>query len=172
MTEKSHSGVQSKSTNAVTKESVDQLQILHICSVQQESKKFKLWYVRLQLGSKYVKFKFDTGAECNTLTEDDYKKLSPQPQLLPAKVALKPYMSERLIYPIGKIKVSAFEYYVVSAWDRVDNLLSLDSCEELGLIKRTDKLSVIPDHEDLFTCSLYSSEAESNTETDGDFRCY
>ena len=143
-----------------TEENVtDEIQVLNICSLNtriQVKKKPRRWYVNIPLNTTSIWFKVDTGADCNTLKKEDYDQIVPKPQLLPTNVALRPYMSKQLIFPLGKIiiqhnETQSFDYYVLPAGKKIDNLLCFETCEDLGLIKATHEISVFEANKDLFT---------------------
>lgn len=159
------------STDTVRVSDEDEVQVLKICSIESDAdmrkKPRRRWYVNLLLLNQKVRFKVDTGAECNTLSQEWYEKLVPRPVLLPTRVVLKSYLSKDLIRPLGKIVISyteelSFEYYVIASEDKVDNLLSLDTAEDLGLVRITSEVSIAQQHSELFkglgrlpgTCSL------------------
>lgn len=107
----------------------DSLNILNICSIEIQQtphrKRPKRWYVSLQLYNTKVRFKVDTGSECNTLIEIDFNKISPKPEMISAgNIALRPYISNKLIRPVSKVIIPynaslKIEYYVVSSYDKV-----------------------------------------------------
>lgn len=133
----------------------DSLDVLNIYSVETQQshnkKQPKLWYILVQLCNTKVGFKVDTGSEWNTLTETDYNKISPKPEMMSAgNVALRLYKSNRLIRPLSKVFITynaslKIENYVVRADEKVNNLLCFETSEDVGLYKTTCELTETPD---------------------------
>lgn len=100
------------------------------------------WYVTLQFGETQCRFKLDTAAECNTMSELSCKKLRPKPQLVPSVVVIKPYNAPAF-RPLGKIVIphssGPLEFQVMPASE--ENLLGLRTCQKLRLIKRVSRVN-------------------------------
>jgi len=145
------------SENSVDSTVIDSLQILNICTIEnnEQKKKPRRWYVNVSICERKLKFKVDTGAECNMLMEEAYHRLPVKPTLQPTKVLLCAYLSKRLIRLLGKITVPydeklSFDYYIVRSEDRVDNLLCLETAEDIGLSKRMETVDLVENNQDLF----------------------
>lgn len=171
-----------KSTSEVKQvedlKAVEDLKVLHLYAVKEtvSSRRPKGWFESIVLFNRMFTFKIDTGAEANTLSEHDYRKIHPRPSLLPTRVALKPYMSDKLIIPLGKISVKysdsvQIDLYIIPGDAEIDNLLSLETSEAIGFIKRSkqvNQLSVIEENQSLFeglgkipgTCSIELNPAK------------
>ncbi|KAK3103001.1 hypothetical protein FSP39_015684 [Pinctada imbricata] len=100
------------------------------------------WTVNLTLEQSSVKFKIDTGAQCNIIPKHICNKIGiKRPQRSKAK--LVSYTGHRL-HVLGKINCSvqhksryyAIQFYVVPG--NVDPILGLPSCEELNILKLVD----------------------------------
>ena len=103
----------------------------------------KSWNATLKVHSRDIKFKIDTGAQCNVMSRDTFMQASKQP-LVRSKARLVAFSGQR-ITPVGKAvlcehknKFRPIEFQVV---DNVSNVLGLGTCEELGLVKRVETLS-------------------------------
>ena len=116
----------------------------------------KSWNATLKIHSRDIKFKIDTGAQCNVMSRDTFMQASKQP-LSRSKARLVAFGGQR-ITPVGKAvllcehkkKFRPIEFEVV---DNVSNVLGLGTCEELGLVKRVETLSndVFSKYTDTFT---------------------
>ena len=105
------------------------------------------WWVEAKVNDKPVKFKIDTGAKCNVLPGNYYKRLSP-PQIKKRNVKLVSYCKTK-IEPLGEViiplvykdKEYKLQFYVVDRED-VTPLLILKTCaEEMELVKGVDEIS-------------------------------
>ena len=100
----------------------------------------KSWNAALKIHSRDIKFKIDTGAQCNVMS---FMQASKQP-LSRSKARLVAFGGQR-ITPVGKAvllcehknKFRPIEFEVV---DNVSNVLGLGTCEELGLVKRVETM--------------------------------
>ena len=99
----------------------------------------KKWTVMLKVEKSSVKFKIDTGAECNIISKSVCDKLGMK-KLQHSKAKLVSYTGHKLQIA-GKIQCSVQhkdKYYVLPfhAVPRiVDPILGLPSCEELNILK-------------------------------------
>lgn len=111
------------------------------------AKRNKEWSVELTIVDTEtdVKFKLDTGAECNVIS----KRLIGDQRITKSKVKLTSYFGHS-IRPIGKCvllcgyksKFYPLEFQVVDT--EVTPVLGLDSCSELELIRRVAKIEEEP----------------------------
>ena len=108
------------------------------------------WKLVLQIQSKPVEFKLDTGAQTNLLPEEVYKQLNPKPKLQKAKVKLTGYtgvdipVKGRCVLTVvykGKYHVIPF---VVTPGNHKP-LLGLQACNELNLVKRVLNINREPE---------------------------
>ena len=104
------------------------------------------WWVDAKVNNKSVKFKIDTGAKCNVLPVNYYKRLC-LPPIKKRNVKLVSYCKTK-IEPFGEVTVPLvykdkkykLQFYVVDRED-VTPLLSLKKCaEEMELVKRVDEI--------------------------------
>ena len=140
-------------------------------------------YVNLCINdSQEIRFKIDSGSQCNILPNEIFKKLKLKHPLLPPKSKLTSYTGNALPI-IGRIKLpckykdksTKAEFYIVDS--NAPPLISLNLSLELGLIKMTyslekqpeiglDLQTVLAKNKDLFkgigllpgTCSLHLKE--------------
>lgn len=129
------------------------------------------WYSVVEVESRNVSFKLDTGADVNVLPRSIFKTFKTKPELLPVKWQLQTFTGS-VIAVVGrcilncKTKgiVQKIEFYV--AKKKVEAVLSADTCEKLNLVKRiveikksadASKMSsdtskkIIQEYEDVFT---------------------
>lgn len=101
----------------------------------------RAWHVDLRLGNTAVKFKLDTAAECNTLSAEDYARLSPRPVLQPSAHVIKPYNAPPF-RPMGRVVMpcQSFQLEFLVMPGREENLLGFQSCKQLGLIHRVSRM--------------------------------
>lgn len=105
--------------------------------VQDEDKE---WTTSLKINSKDVKFKIDTGAECNVISKKTYEKLS-KTRLEKSRVKLGAFGGQKL-KTMGKFtticthreKYEPIEFQVVN--QEVPDILGLTTCLQLNLVKR------------------------------------
>lgn len=136
-----------KSVNAVAEQSISDdgaqhIDLLKIYSCQtvgevEATDDEKAWYTDLPVGQTSCKFKIDTAAEYDTLSEESYKKLPDPPPLLLPQSLVKPY-GVSPFRPLGRIAVKYqshdLEFVVMPGND--ENLLGFKTCKKLGLIQR------------------------------------
>lgn len=129
-------------------------EIFHIfaCSIDNRNNSdVRAWFVHVSITSRdMIKFKVDTGAECNVITQTDYLALTPRPVLEKTNARLAPYGSSDFIIPKGLIRVRAkcngiecaLVCYVVADTPRFkfDNLLSFRSSIDYRLINPVSEL--------------------------------
>lgn len=137
---------------------IEEVSTVSVLSVGKE----EAWYTNLQMEGKTVKFKLDTGAQCNVLPLAEFKTLPGQPNLKNTNTVLMSFGKYK-IKPVGTTQVSckskgkqfSLEFVVTE----VDSqpLLSLQTCVDLGLIRRVDSLhafgdmdSVVNQYQDVF----------------------
>ncbi|KAK7605161.1 hypothetical protein V9T40_007019 [Parthenolecanium corni] len=81
-------------------------------------------------------------AECDTLSEQSYRMLSPHPPLFPTTNVFKPYLAP-VIHPLGKITVwcksHRLDFFTMP--DDEENLLGFKTCRCLDLIKRVSLIN-------------------------------
>ena len=100
----------------------------------------KEWTTSLKIDNKNVKFKIDTGAECNVISKKTYEEVT-KTRLEKSRVQLGAFGGEKL-KTIGKFstvctyqeKYWPIEFQVVNR--NVPNILGLTTCLELNLVKR------------------------------------
>ncbi|KAL2104348.1 hypothetical protein ACEWY4_001216 [Coilia grayii] len=103
------------------------------------------WITDLEILSKRVPFRIDTGAKCNTLTLDNYQSLGHTGELQRSGVVLRSYSNHRL-KPVAAVNlpISSQKAKVVAVFEILDiaqeNVLSGATAEALGLIARLDLL--------------------------------
>ena len=104
------------------------------------------WYKNLKISDMIIKFKLDTGAQINTITEEIVKNLKHKFEIIPSKVKLQAY-SGGMIKPIGKVilpivsdKNTFYEEFEVLKGD-FEPLLGLKSCVNMNLISRIDAIN-------------------------------
>lgn len=118
------------------------LQVHNINTTSASSQEETAWYVDLRLGSVSCRFKLDTAADCDTISETSLETLHPPPKLYPSEIVIKPYNAPQF-RPIGKIVVPyqsvTLELHVTPAGE--ENLLGFKSCRRLQLIQRVSSLS-------------------------------
>lgn len=113
---------------------IEVLQILSFREIESEVRASdkKARYVKLRILEDEVVFKLDTGAECDILSLKSFNNLKRKPKMLHTNIRLRPFGSEALIQPIGKIVIHNIEFIVVNS--PAENLLGLQTCEKLGLV--------------------------------------
>lgn len=103
------------------------------------------WITNLEILSKKVPFRIDTGAKCNTLTLDNYQSLGHTGELQCSSVVLRSYSNHRL-KPVAAVnlQISSPKAKVNAVFEILDiaqeNVLSGTIAEALGLIARLDLL--------------------------------
>ena len=105
------------------------------------------WWVDAKVNNESVKFKIDTGAKCNVLPVNYYKRLC-LPPIKKRNVKLVSYCKTKIepfrevtVPLVYKDKEYKLQFYVVDRED-VTPLLSLRTCaEEMELVKRVDEIS-------------------------------
>lgn len=104
------------------------------------------WFVNLTLGGTNVKFRMDSGADANVLP---IKYISnPKQQLMKSKIKLLKGYAGGVTKVIGEAKQECYygnkkvdiNFQVVN--DNKIPILTGDSCEELGILKRINQLTV------------------------------
>lgn len=121
--------------------SLDVLELYAISSAQSKN----AWYTQAEVMQQLVVFKVDSGAECNTITLADFRRLDPQPSLQSTSAALRPYGAGELIVPTGEFTVDVshrehrcpVRFFVFDLPTNADNILGLPTIEHLGLVRRT-----------------------------------
>lgn len=113
------------------------------------------WHTTIQIEKHKVSLKIDTGAQCNVLSLETYKRTSKQP-LSKSHSKLVSFGGHR-IKPCGKAtltcehknRFTVIEFEVVEG---CQNLLGLKTSTELGLVKRVDAISedLVANHQDVF----------------------
>lgn len=125
----------------------DMLRIYNISSSSppkshSSQKEESAWFVTLLFGESSCRFKLDTAADCNTISESDFRNLHPVPKLVPSNVVIKPY-NAKAFRPLGKIIIphssGNLEFQVMP--NGAENLLGFRSCCKLRLIQRVSRLS-------------------------------
>ena len=107
----------------------------------------KNWYATIKVNEHDVRFKIDTGAQCNVLSQQTYERISSEP-LTKSQAKLVAFGGQR-IRSLGKSnilcehkgKYHTIEFEVVS---NVSNVLGLKTITELKLIKRVDSITKDP----------------------------
>ena len=102
------------------------------------------WNVTVTINSHNTKFKIDTGAQCNVISSATYHQVSKQP-LRKSKSRLIAFGGHRLnslskttLLCTHKGKFWPIEFEVI---DNVSNILGLETCTEMCLIKCVEALS-------------------------------
>ena len=106
------------------------------------------WSVALEMNGKDTTFKSDTGAQCNVISKNLLKSLSPCPKLKPATVKLSAYNGTEV--PIAGKCITSIKHknqtvnvlFIVVETDSVP-ILGVNTSEKLNLIKRIYKSMVI-----------------------------
>lgn len=107
----------------------------------------KNWYATIKVNEHDVRFKIDTGAQCNVLSQQTYERISSQPL---TKSQAKPVaFGGQRIRSLGKSnilcehkgKYHTIEFEVVS---NISNVLGLKTITELKLVKRVDSITKDP----------------------------
>ena len=99
------------------------------------------WTVKCTLQNKYIKFRIDTGARCNTLTLKDYQKVQHKGELRKSTKLLRTY-SNHQIKPIATadLSVKCNDEQITTPFQIVDldqeNVLTGSTAEALQLIAR------------------------------------
>ena len=99
------------------------------------------WTVKCTLQNKYIKFRIDAGARCNTLTLKDYQKVQHKGELRNSTKLLRTY-SNHQIKPIATadLSVKCNDEQITTPFQIVDldqeNVLSGSTAEALQLIAR------------------------------------
>ena len=121
----------------------------------------KEWHAVLDIGGRGLRAKIDTGASCNVISINDYKILSKaQPaQCIKCRTKLMSYGGHNLSVK-GQVTYTAeykqkyypIEFVVVE--EKAPALLGLETCIELGLVKRVNQVekeeSVLDEFKDVF----------------------
>ena len=105
------------------------------------------WYKNLKISDKMIRFKLDTGAQINTITEELVSKFKHDFKIIPSKVKLQAY-SGGMIKPTGKVilpivmknKIYHEEFEVLKG--DFEPLLGLKSCINMNLISRIDAIDI------------------------------
>lgn len=103
------------------------------------------WITNLEILSKKVSSRIDTGAKCNTLTLDNYQSLGHTSELQCSGVVLRSYSNHRL-KPLAAVnlQISSSKAKVNAVFEILDiaqeNVLSGTTAEALGLIACLDLL--------------------------------
>ena len=105
----------------------------------------KDWSTTVNINSHNIRFKLDTGAQCNVMSLTTYKRVSSR-TLTKSKARLVAFGGHRLkscgkttLLCEHKNKYWPVEFEVL---EDVTNVLGLKTCEELQLVKRVETLSV------------------------------
>ncbi|XP_060083465.1 uncharacterized protein LOC132563689 [Ylistrum balloti] len=104
------------------------------------------WFVNLRLKNKSVKFKIDTGAQCNVISKKDY--IAAGGKTVSRKNVKKLYtLTGERIQTVGRAMVQCEyknRYYVLDCHvveQDVTPVIGLLSCQELNLVKKVDAVS-------------------------------
>ncbi|XP_060080411.1 uncharacterized protein K02A2.6-like [Ylistrum balloti] len=104
------------------------------------------WFVNLRLKNKSVKFKIDTGAQCNVISKKDY--IAAGGKTVSRKNVKKLYtLTGERIQTVGRAMVQCEyknRYYVLDCHvveQDVTPVIGLLSCQELNLVKKVDPVS-------------------------------
>ncbi|KAK6166970.1 hypothetical protein SNE40_022164 [Patella caerulea] len=127
----------------------DDMDSFFIGSVETANITESKWYVTLNINDTLVKFKLDTGAECNVIPKSLFDKLA-KGSLSKSKVKLNAFGGHQLT-SLGrgvfvcqyKQKYHVLEFQVVES--DVPYILGLKSCVELGLVQRIYDITNKPD---------------------------
>ena len=105
------------------------------------------WYKNLKISDKMIRFKLDTGAQINTITERIINNFKTAFEISPSESKLQAYSGE-MIKPIGKVTLPIafnnklfFEEFEILKGD-FEPLLGLNSCMHLNLISRIDAIDI------------------------------
>jgi len=102
------------------------------------------WHVDLRVnGSGKHRYKIDTGAKCNVMTQKTYKGLAKRPKLMNSGVRLVSFSNHK-VKPIGKCRVlveynkkyHTVEFQVVRG--NYAEVLGLKTCMQMNLVQRVD----------------------------------
>lgn len=122
------------------------------------------WITTLQVNDTYLKFKLDTGANVNVISESDFKKIRPRPKLHTATMKLTAYAGSNIpqkgkcLLKVTHKDVTSVMSFVVVPKD-VQALLGCQACERLNLVKRVFVIEqtkdsvyedIMKDYSDLF----------------------
>lgn len=128
----------------------------------------KSWVEKVKLEDKYVNFKIDTGAEVNILPYKIFKRINQQFKIQKTKNRLEVYGGGKMI-PFGivslicnyKNKSLLTDFYITDC--DAQPLLSLNTCESLGIIQRVHTVNV---------CQSTSEFIENNREVFEGIGCF
>ncbi|KAK0156522.1 Apoptosis-stimulating of p53 protein 1 [Merluccius polli] len=135
----------SMETNQDDVDDADVEDMLSINMMQSEDLTVDKWVVKLEILSKKVTFRIDTGAKCNTLTLNSYQLLDHKGELQHSDIVLRSYSNHRL-KPVAAVnlQVKSRKCQVSAVFEILDiaqeNVLSGATAEALGLIVRLDLL--------------------------------
>ena len=116
--------------------------------------------VNLNVNSKIVKFKLDTGAQANVIPYKVFKSVKGSEKLIPSKTRLVTYSGEKM-HVLGKCKLNVLhkgkieylEFIIVNF--SAPCILGLQACEKLNLISRVMSVessakSLLKEYNDVF----------------------
>ena len=128
--------------------SSSEIAISHInTEIDKNAKENRDWYVNIGVGKDkcIVKFKLDTGANINTITEKIFEKMKMDCKVKPMNSVVTNYCGNE-IPTKGKVTIPCFFkekcYWIDFALVQINAVpvLSLSTCLALGLIKRLDEI--------------------------------
>lgn len=115
-------------------------------AVSKSNGKDEQWTVQLEIGKTPVRFKIDTGADTNIMSEETFTSLSPEKKLERSNVTL--CSPGGRLDCLGKFpattkykdKLYSFPVYVIRG-QNANNLLSRDTATAMGLVRRIEEVS-------------------------------
>ena len=123
--------------------------LMHIQVVRKDKKLVSTVLTDAITGKIEIEFQLDTGASCNILNQEDYKRLGNPPLSNKHMPMLKLYDGTKT-KPYGKCEATleghTFRFFVVQSTNR--SLLSLDACLKLGLITVNNEWVNVVSYED------------------------
>lgn len=147
-------------------ENVDNNDYVFIGSVDFNNTVDNSWYVSLIVNNNFIKFKLDSGAQANLITDKMLHKINFNSELLEkTEVKLKSYTNNNLPV-LGKCSLickyknwtGKLDFFVVED-NNYQCILGLESCIKLNLIKRID---VLNDSENLSHKNSYDKLIREN----------
>ena len=116
-----------------------------IGAISKEGQDNELWEVKMKINDKVIRFKLDTGAQANVISNDLFQKVRRNENMRSTNARLETYSGEK-IKPLGEVDmaIETKNKYAVLTFIIVDlkqaPILGLSDCTSLGLVKRVDAL--------------------------------